>query len=234
MADEIGTDSVEKMLAKFLQQKKDDGEVYLNLYPGADERLEETTANDTDSLEKLRETIGNCTRCSELAKNRTNLVFGVGNPHAELVFVGEAPGEEEDKQGIPFVGRAGQLLTKIINAMGFDRNDVYIMNVLKCRPPGNRDPLPDEVANCSEFFLRQLKLLEPKIIVALGKHAAQTLLGTDIPISKLRGNLYDYHGIPLMPTFHPSYLLRNPSGKREVWQDMQEVMRLLKEIKEKK
>mgnify|MGYP005850455573 FL=1 len=234
MSDEIRTESIEEMLIKFLKQKKDEGDVYMDLYPDTDKTTAIPTANETDSLEKLREAIGNCTRCTELANNRTNLVFGVGNPHAELVFVGEAPGEEEDKQGIPFVGRAGQLLTKIINAMGFDRNDVYIMNVLKCRPPNNRDPLPDEVANCNDFFLRQLKLLKPKVIVALGKHAAQTLLKTDIPISKLRGTLYDYHGIPLMPTFHPSFLLRNPSGKREVWQDMQEVMKLLKEIKEKK
>lgn len=167
--------------------------------------------------------------------SRKNLVFGVGNPHARIVFVGEAPGRDEDLKGEPFVGEAGQLLTKIIQAMGFERSEVYICNVLKCRPPGNRDPLPTEVEACSSFMLRQIKAIRPEAVVALGKFAAQTLLQTKEIISRLRGNFRDYHGIPLMPTFHPSALLRDPAKKREVWEDMQKVMRLLgKEAPQKK
>lgn len=167
-----------------------------------------------------------CRRC-ELGEGRTNLVFGVGNPKARLVFVGEAPGRDEDLQGIPFVGEAGQLLTKIIVAMGFDRDDVYICNVLKCRPPNNRNPLPAEIEACSPFLLRQIKATGAEAIVALGTFAAQTLLNTKEPISRLRGRFHDYHGVPLMPTFHPAFLLRNAAMKREVWEDMQKVMKLL-------
>ena len=234
--EDANPDEVQKTLSKYLHQLKADGDIYLELFPRADDdfAVEEEammSAEEIDTLDRLRDWIGDCRKCELLAKNRTNLVFGIGNPKADLVFVGEAPGQEEDKQGIPFVGRAGQLLTKIINAMGFDRSEVYIMNVLKCRPPGNRDPKPDEVANCNPFFLKQLEILDPRVIVALGKYAAQTLLSTDIPISKLRGEFWDYHGIPLMPTYHPSYLLRNPSGKKDVWDDMQKVMKLLDEFK---
>ena len=225
------SDEIKGMLVRYLHQKKENGQRYIDLYAGGRDAAKAKRSEGISTLEKLRESMGDCRKCRILAKNRSNLVFGDGSPDADLVFVGEAPGEEEDKQGIPFVGRAGQLLTKIVSAMGFDRSDVYIMNVLKCRPPANRDPLPDEVENCNPFFLKQLEILDPKAIVALGKHASQTLLDTKIPISKLRGTFYDYHGIPLMPTFHPSYLLRNPYGKREVWKDMQEVMRLLNELK---
>ena len=179
-----------------------------------------------ETLDDIRADLGDCTRC-QLSKGRTRLVFGVGNPHARLVFVGEAPGREEDLQGEPFVGEAGQLLTKIIEAMGFRRSDVYICNVLKCRPPGNRDPQPAEIEECRHFMLRQVRAIAPESIVALGTFAVQALLKTKEPISKLRGRFHDYHGIPLMPTFHPAFLLRNPAMKREVWSDMQLVMKRL-------
>jgi DNA polymerase len=177
-------------------------------------------------LEDIRDDMGDCRRCS-LGDTRTSLVFGVGNPDARLVFVGEAPGRDEDLQGEPFVGEAGQLLTKIIEAMGFSRKDVYICNVIKCRPPGNRNPSPEEVESCHPFMLRQIRAISPEVVVALGTFAAQTLLRTREPISRLRGRFHDYHGIQLMPTFHPAYLLRNPAMKREVWDDMKEVMRKL-------
>jgi DNA polymerase len=179
-----------------------------------------------ETLEDIRAELGECGRCG-LGGTRTSLVFGVGSPKARIVFVGEAPGRDEDLQGEPFVGEAGQLLTKIIQAMGFEREDVYICNVLKCRPPNNRNPLPAEIEQCHPFLLRQLKAIAPVAIVALGTFAAQTLLTTKEPISKLRGRFHDYHGIPLMPTFHPAFLLRNAAMKREVWEDMQQVMRLL-------
>ena len=178
----------------------------------------------TRSLEELRSHIGDCRRC-KLAPHRTHLVFGVGNPRARLVFVGEAPGRDEDLKGEPFVGRAGQLLTEIISkGMKLRREDVYIANVIKCRPPENRNPEPDEVDSCEPFLLRQLELIGPEVIVALGKFAVQTLLRVKTPITQLRGRWYDYHGIKLMPTFHPAYLLRNPGDKRLVWQDIQKVM----------
>jgi uracil-DNA glycosylase family 4 len=179
-------------------------------------------------LALIRADIGNCTRC-KLHAGRTNLVFGVGNPEADLMFVGEGPGADEDEQGIPFVGRAGQLLTQIINAMGYGRDDVYIANVVKCRPPGNRNPEPDEIAQCEPFLLRQIDAIRPRVIVALGKFAAQTLLRSADPISRLRGRFHAFRDAQVMPTFHPSYLLRTPSAKREVWDDMKQVMALLKE-----
>jgi uracil-DNA glycosylase family 4 len=178
-----------------------------------------------EALEDIKGELGNCARCS-LGTSRKNLVFGVGNPKADLVFVGEAPGRDEDLQGIPFVGRAGELLTSMIHRMGFNRDDVYICNVLKCRPPSNRDPLPSEIETCHPYLLRQLKSVSPKVIVALGTFAAQTLLQTKEPISRLRGRFHDYHGIPLMPTFHPSFLLRNGSEMRwVVWEDMVQVLK---------
>jgi DNA polymerase len=179
------------------------------------------------TLEDLRGEIGDCRRC-KLAPHRTHLVFGVGNPRARLAFVGEAPGRDEDLKGEPFVGRAGQLLTEIITkGMKLRREDVYIANVIKCRPPENRNPEPDEVASCEPFLLRQLELIGPEVIVALGKFAVQTLLRSKSPITQLRGRWHDYHGIRLMPTFHPAYLLRNPGDKRLVWEDIQKVMRAL-------
>ena len=164
-----------------------------------------------------------CQLCA-LSRARKNVVFGAGNPHAELMFIGEAPGADEDEQGRPFVGRAGQLLTKIIEAMKLTREQVYIANILKCRPPSNRPPLPTEIAACSPILMRQIDLIHPRVICALGKFAAQTLLGTEIPISKLRGRFFDWKGIKLMPTFHPAYLLRNPGDKKLVWNDMQLIM----------
>ena len=170
-----------------------------------------------------------CTRCKLHTLGRSQVVFGVGNPNARLMFVGEAPGADEDQQGVPFVGRAGQLLTKIIEAIELKREDVYIANVIKCRPPQNRNPEPDEVDTCEPFLFQQIDAIKPKVIVALGKFGAQTLLRTLDPISRLRGRVYDYRGAKLVPTFHPAYLLRNPSAKREVWEDMKLVRKLLSE-----
>jgi len=178
-------------------------------------------------LPMIREDLGACTRCKLHTLGRTQIVFGVGNPDADLMFVGEAPGADEDIQGEPFVGRAGQLLTKIIEAIGLTRSDVYIANVIKCRPPGNRNPEPDEVAQCEPFLLRQIDSVAPKVIVALGKFAAQSLLGTNEPITRLRGREFTCRGAVLIPTYHPAYLLRTPSAKRDVWEDMKKVRAIL-------
>jgi uracil-DNA glycosylase len=171
----------------------------------------------------VRSDLGECTRC-KLGPTRRTLVFGVGNPQAELVFVGEGPGADEDAQGEPFVGRAGQLLTKMIEAMGYRREQVYIANVVKCRPPQNRPPEPDEIEACEPYLRRQIEAIRPKVIVALGKFAAQTLLATSIPITKLRGTWSTYQGVRLMPTFHPAYLLRSPDEKQKAWADLKLVM----------
>jgi len=187
---------------------------------------EPALARSTDEpprLDEVRRQLGDCKRC-KLCSGRKNLVFGVGNPKARLVFVGEGPGAEEDNQGIPFVGAAGQLLTKMIAAMGYSRDEVYICNVVKCRPPGNRNPEPDEIQACQPFLEAQLNAIGPSVIIALGKFAAQTLLRTDTPITRLRGQWREYVGIPLMPTFHPAYLLRNPAEKKSAWIDLQAVM----------
>jgi uracil-DNA glycosylase family 4 len=180
----------------------------------------------SSTLEDVRSELGDCSRCS-LHKTRHNLVFGEGSPQAGLVFVGEAPGADEDAQGRPFVGRAGQLLTKIIEAMGLKREDVYICNILKCRPPGNRNPQPEEIAACEPFLIQQLKAIRPRVICALGTFAAHTLLKSEVPITLLRGHFHSYQGIPLMPTYHPAYLLRNPQAKKQVWNDVQMVMKTL-------
>jgi uracil-DNA glycosylase len=180
-----------------------------------------------EALTAIREDLGDCTRCKLHGQGRTQIVFGVGNPSADLMFVGEAPGADEDVQGIPFVGRAGQLLTKMIEAMGLRRDDVYIANVLKCRPPGNRNPEPDEIAMCEPFLFRQLASIEPKVVIALGAFAARTLLKTQDPISRLRGRVFDYRGAKLIPTFHPSFLLRSPGYKREAWDDLKKAVTLL-------
>jgi uracil-DNA glycosylase family 4 len=180
-----------------------------------------------DALAALQTHIGDCTRCKLSALGRTQVVFGVGNPNADLMFVGEAPGADEDIQGVPFVGRAGQLLTKIIEAIDLKRDDVYIANVIKCRPPQNRNPEPDEIETCQPFLFQQIDVIQPKVIVTLGKFAAQCLLRSEAPISRLRGRVFEYRGAKLIPTFHPAYLLRNPSSKREVWEDMKLVKKLL-------
>jgi uracil-DNA glycosylase len=180
------------------------------------------------TLVVIREDLGDCTRCKLHALGRKQIVYGVGNPDADLMFVGEAPGQDEDIQGEPFVGRAGQLLTKIIEAMGFTRKDVYIANVLKCRPPGNRNPEPDEVAQCLPFLFRQIDAVQPKVMVALGTFAAQALLDTKDPISRLRGRAWPCRGRVLVPTFHPAFLLRSPDRKRDTWDDMKLVLRILR------
>jgi DNA polymerase len=179
-------------------------------------------------LAAVREWIGDCQRC-KLSKGRKNIVFGQGSPRAELMFVGEAPGAEEDEQGLAFVGRAGQLLTKIIEAIGLRREDVFIANVIKCRPPQNRNPEPDEILSCQPFLEKQIDAIRPKVLVGLGKFGGQWLLKTAEPISRIRGRIGDYNGIKVVPTYHPAFLLRNPDAKKEVWADMKLVKELLKE-----
>lgn len=180
-----------------------------------------------ETLEDIRRQLDGCRRCP-LCQGRKTIVFGVGNPQADLVFVGEAPGREEDEKGEPFVGEAGRLLDQILFAMGLSRSQVYICNVEKCRPPKNRDPNPEEIAACEPFLKRQLAVIRPQFIVALGRFAAQTLLKTETPIGRLRGRWFEYEGIPLMPTFHPAFLLRNPAAKKEAWQDMKLVLERLR------
>jgi uracil-DNA glycosylase len=182
-----------------------------------------------DALLKLREEVSVCVACSELAETRKSVVFGSGNANARLVFVGEAPGFDEDIQGLPFVGKAGHLLTKIIESIGLTRKNVFICNVLKCRPPRNRNPLPEEISNCQPFLRAQLDIIKPKVICALGSFAARTLLKSEQPISKLRGSFHEYAGSKLLCTFHPAYLLRNPSDKRKVWDDMKMIRAELSE-----
>ena len=206
-------------------------EVYLSrveeasteMVPQQEEPVKEPAATD---LQKLEGEVAKCDKCP-LWKTRTNVVFGEGCAKAKLVFVGEAPGADEDASGRPFVGRAGKLLTKMIEAMGLNREDVFICNVLKCRPPGNRPPSTSEIAACSPNLLRQIEIIRPKVICALGGPASKTLLNTNEGITKLRGHFHDYHGVPLMPTFHPAYLLRNPPEKAKVWEDLKKVMALL-------
>ena len=180
----------------------------------------------SDTLERVSSDLGECTRC-KLHLKRHKIVFGAGNPRADLVFVGEGPGHDEDMQGLPFVGRAGKLLTQMIEAMGLQRADVYIANIVKCRPPENRPPQEDEIATCMPFLLRQLGAIKPKIIVCLGSTAAQTLLATKKSISAFRGQWFDFQGAKLIPTYHPAYLLRNPNAKPEVWNDLKKVMAVL-------
>ncbi|HEV3417497.1 MAG TPA: uracil-DNA glycosylase [Pirellulales bacterium] len=175
-------------------------------------------------LDIVRTEVAGCTRCSELAAGRTQTVFGVGNPNARLMFIGEAPGADEDRQGEPFVGRAGQLLTRIIEACRLTRDQVYIANVIKCRPPGNRNPLPDEVINCRGYLERQVAIIRPEFICCLGAVAAQAVLKTEMSIGRLRGKFHDYEGIPVVCTYHPAYLLRNPDAKRFTWDDMKMLM----------
>ncbi|WP_240356235.1 uracil-DNA glycosylase [Myxococcus eversor] len=193
--------------------------------PGGTTALPGSVDGERPTLDQVRRELGDCRRC-KLCTGRKNIVFGTGNPRAELVFVGEGPGENEDLQGVPFVGAAGDLLTKMIEAMGFRRDDIYICNVVKCRPPGNRNPEPDEIAACEPFLRAQLAAIQPKVVVALGKFAAQTLLRDSTPITRMRGAWRVYEGIQLMPTFHPAYLLRNPAEKRKAWEDLQAVMKI--------
>lgn len=216
-----------QMLIDSLNRLKESGLHYIQGSSGEGE----PGADSEDSkglLQKISDELVGCQRCA-LCHARKNIVFGTGNPKAHLVFVGEGPGADEDRLGEPFVGRAGQLLTKMIDAMGFKREDVYICNVVKCRPPENRDPKPEEVNACEPFLVRQLLAIKPQVIVALGRHAAQTLLKNAVPMSKIRGQWQEYRGIKMMPTFHPAYLLRNPPAKKEVWEDLKKVMAVLAE-----
>jgi uracil-DNA glycosylase len=195
----------------------------LVLPPAGPSLFEAVDKVNDDTLLKIRGDLGECTRC-KLHKGRNKIVFGDGNPQAQLVFVGEGPGADEDAQGLPFVGRAGKLLTQMIEAMGLQRKDVYICNVVKCRPPENRAPEPDEVAACSPFLMRQIDSIHPKVIVCLGATAAKTILNTTRGISQFRGEWLDWRGHKLMATYHPAYLLRNPPAKADVWKDLQKVM----------
>jgi uracil-DNA glycosylase family 4 len=188
---------------------------------GAGEGAEEAAARAA-ALGAMAEVVAACRRC-RLCEGRQKTVFGSGDPHADLMFIGEGPGAEEDRQGLPFVGRAGELLTRIIEAIGMTRDQVYIANIVKCRPPGNRDPQPDEVAACRPYLERQIALVRPRLLVALGRIAAQTLLGNDLPIGRMRGQWFEVLGVPLMVTYHPAALLRNPALKRPTWEDMQQV-----------
>ena len=230
---ELHPSRARKSLEQDLKFWADAGVDFLPLTPKTGFPLQSAPRGWDDSTPNLRalddlrkNEIGECTRCP-LHKGRTHIVFGVGNPEAQLMFVGEGPGADEDAQGEPFVGRAGQLLTKMIEAMGLKRSDVYIANIVKSRPPGNRNPEPAEIATCLPFLKKQIEIIQPKVIVCLGKIAAQTLLQTEIPITKLRGQFQDYGGIQVMPTYHPAFLLRNPPMKKFVWEDLKKVMSLL-------
>jgi uracil-DNA glycosylase len=224
-------------LARTLRQLADSGVRGFDCAPEALETLQswgrpppppppqsQSQSQPTESLEVIREDIGDCQRC-KLCRSRTRIVYGAGSPQARLMFIGEGPGQDEDRAGEPFVGAAGQLLTRIIAAIKLSREEVYIANVVKCRPPENRTPEPDEIATCSPFLRRQIAAIRPLFICTLGGCAAQTLLATTEPISRLRGRLYDYEAIRVLPTFHPAYLLRNPEKKRAVWEDMQLLMK---------
>jgi DNA polymerase len=194
----------------------------------AGERAEARAASQAEALKLIRADLGECTRCKLHGQGRRQIVYGVGNPQAELMFIGEAPGRDEDIQGEPFVGRAGQLLTKMIESINLRREDVYIANVIKCRPPENRSPEPDEIASCEPFLFRQLDAIRPKVVVALGAVAVKALLKSDAPISRLRGKVIDFRGSKLVPTFHPAFLLRSPDKKREAWEDLKKVRALLR------
>ncbi len=196
---------------------------------GPRESLFDEPSLQSEDLQAIRTDLGDCRRC-KLAATRTNIVFGAGNPHADLMFVGEAPGADEDEQGLPFVGRAGQLLTKIIQAIDMRREDVYICNILKCRPPQNRNPEGDEIAACQPFLFRQIASVRPRVICALGTYGAQILLRTREPIGRLRGHFIDFHGAKFIATFHPAYLLRNPNEKRKVWDDVQKIRDYLRAL----
>ena len=219
-------------LAEHLRYFQELGVAAINRDPGWQQRggqdVDRGSLDPSEALAAVRTELGDCTRCKLHGLGRRQIVFGVGNPEAELMFVGEAPGRDEDLQGIPFVGRAGQLLTKIIESIGLTREQVYIANVIKCRPPENRNPEPDEVERCEPFLFGQVDAIRPKVIVALGTFAARTLLRSDAPISRLRGRVYEYRGARLIPTFHPAFLLRSPDRKRDVWEDMKRVRSLLR------
>jgi DNA polymerase len=196
-----------------------------NIFETANPKPESGVADPVQALRLIREDLGDCTRCRLSKQGRKQIVFGVGNPKAELMFIGEAPGADEDQQGEPFVGRAGQLLNNMIKAMGLRREDIYIANIIKCRPPGNRTPERDECETCSPFLMRQIAAIKPKAIVALGAVAAKTLLAINAPMSEFRGRWFDFRGTKLAVTYHPAFLLRDPRQKKETWKDLQMVMK---------
>ncbi|HSD29241.1 MAG TPA: uracil-DNA glycosylase [Vicinamibacteria bacterium] len=228
LAGEIAADLAERAryLASLTDMGVPDTRGRAGPFPSATAGPSAGAGNAAASLQAIREDIGDCRRC-KLAGGRKTIVFGQGSPEARLMFVGEAPGADEDEQGLAFVGKAGQLLTKIIEAIGLRRDDVFIANVIKCRPPQNRNPEPDEILSCQPFLEAQIRAIQPRVLVGLGKFAGQWLLKTAEPISRIRGRLGDYQGIAVMPTWHPAYLLRNPGAKRDVWEDMKAVRSLL-------
>ncbi len=211
--------------AVFLKTLKEEGVEEIYVKPSVDNAA--SAPSSKEELLALRQKALQCTLCQELASTRKSVVFGAGSIKAKLMFVGEAPGRDEDEQGLPFVGRAGQLLTKIIESIGLTRQQVFIANVLKCRPPQNRPPLPDEILNCQPFLMGQIELIQPRVICALGAFAAKTLLKSELTISQLRGRFYDLKGTKVLCTFHPAYLLRNPAEKRKVWEDMKMIKKEL-------
>jgi uracil-DNA glycosylase len=221
---ESGMDEI--MLASVIKNKDIIDTLQTNQISPSSEKIH-SLQDKKQALAELKEAALNCTQCG-ICQSRRNVVFGEGSVDAKLMFIGEAPGMQEDIQGKPFVGKAGALLTKIIEAMGIKRDDVYIANCLKCRPPQNRNPLPSEIFACRDFFLKQIEIIGPKVICCLGKFAAQTVLMSEEPISSLRGKFYELSGIKVMPTFHPAYLLRNPQDKRMVWEDMKKIRDYLK------
>jgi DNA polymerase len=217
-------DSIRHNLANYLMARSElEGELYL------EPEVIKQVRQFFETLEAFEKRIKQCLKCA-LGKTRTNFVFGTGDPRAKLVFIGEAPGQEEDLQGEPFVGRAGRLLDQILESFSFKRQEVYICNILKCRPPGNRDPLPEEVASCEPYLWRQLELIQPRMIVALGRIAAQTLLKTQVPVGKLKEHIYSYRGIPLFITYHPAAILRTPSYRRTVDEDMRVIRKYYEEM----
>jgi len=206
-------------LKAYLEYLKEMG---IEALPTAEEKAEKMIPSEAPTLEEIRRELGDCKRC-KLHRTRRTIVFGEGNKKAKLMFIGEGPGYDEDVQGRPFVGKAGQLLTRIIQSIHLEREEVYIANIIKCRPPQNRNPEPDEIKSCSPFLMKQIQAIQPKIICALGAFAAQTLLQTDAKITSLRGRTFDFKGIKVLPTYHPAFLLRNPDKKREVWEDMKQI-----------
>jgi DNA polymerase len=221
------TDEVISDLKSYLEYLKGMG---IASFPASEMKLSESNPSRVMTLEEVRKELGSCERC-KLHRTRRTIVFGEGNEKATLVFVGEGPGYDEDVQGRPFVGKAGQLLTKIIESISLSREEVYIANIIKCRPPQNRNPEPDEIQSCNPFLMKQILVIQPRIICALGTVSAQTLLKTDTKISALRGRFFDLDGIKVIPTYHPAFLLRNPERKREVWEDMKKIAEWLKNNK---
>jgi uracil-DNA glycosylase len=223
--DPMNRNSALDLALEFLKQQNELGVDTLPIHFAGPDRHGSPEGEFDDDLESLRAKAINCQACS-LCEGRSSVVFGEGNPRADIMFVGEAPGAEEDRQGVPFVGASGQLLTRMVEAMGVAREDVYIANVVNCRPPNNRDPLPEEIEKCEPYLIRQIEMVAPVVICTLGRFAAQTLLKTTDSMGRLRGKIFDYHGVKLVPTYHPAALLRNAQWKRPTWEDLKLVRTL--------